>query len=192
MTIPSKILDFLHRGWEVAAELPVKDPEQRAYIMVIPQVPNWHKNPELWVKKSQDVQAGKPILSTSDLIQGYEVRYLQHQAKYTDTAWGWDYDLVLEDPSTRVRRVFIQTEEELESELIEYLVLEDPSTRVRRVFIQTEEELESELIEWLGDLAMFAMIEVSEHFDSSLVGSPITSMLDNQEYPHLWEAIDTT
>jgi hypothetical protein len=159
MTIPSRILDFLHRGWEVAAELSVKDPNQRAYIMVIPKVPKQHENPELWIKKSLDVLFGKLILSTSDLIQGYEIRYLRHQAKYTDTNWGWDYDLVLEDPTTRVRRVFIQT----------------------------EEKLESELIQWLSDLSK---LEVSENFDSSLLGSPITSMLDRaEEYPHLWEIL---
>ena len=161
MTIPSNILDFLHWGWEVAAELPTKYLGQRAYIMVIPQVPQQHKNPEMWLKESRDIFSGKRKLNTPDLIQGYEIRYLQHHFKYTDTDWGWDYDCVLEDSTSRVRRIFAQT----------------------------EKDLEVELIQWLTDLSK---LELSENIDSSLVGSPITVMIDRPDrYPHLWEEIDT-
>jgi hypothetical protein len=159
MAIPPKILNLLYRGWEVAAELLSKDPDFRTYVLIIPQAPQPYYHPAMW-KQSKDVCPGKLMLNTPDSVQGYEVRYLHHHSKYTDTDFGWDYDIVLEDVTSRVCRKFVQT----------------------------EEELETQLNQWLSDLSR---LELSEEFDSSLVGSPITAMLDKPtDYPHLWQDID--
>jgi hypothetical protein len=161
MPIPPQILNFLYRGWEVAAELFSKDLNFRTYILIIPQAPQPHYNPEMW-KQSKDIRPGKLMLNTLDLVQGYEIRYLHHHSKYTDTDFGWDYDIVLEDLTSRVRREFVQT----------------------------EEDLEKKLNQRLSDLSQ---LELSEEFDSSLVGSPITAMLNRpQDYPHLWQDIENT
>jgi hypothetical protein len=158
MVISPQILDYLSRGWQVAAELPTKDVVQRAYIVVIPQVPNPHKNPEIWTKKSKDIRPGKAVLSSPEIIQGYEIRYLQHHFKYTDTDWGWDYDYVLEDKSTRVRRVFVINQEEIESRLAEFLP--DSSK------LELAENFDSSLV----------CSPITAYLDD-----------DPQDYPHLWE-----
>jgi hypothetical protein len=159
MSIPPKILNYLYRGWEVAAELFSKDPNFRTYILIIPQAPEPHYYPDIW-RQSKDIRPGKLMLNTPNSVQGYEIRYLHHHFKYTDTDFGWDYDIVLEDLTSRVRREFIQT----------------------------EDELENKLNQWLSDLSQ---LELSEEFDSSLVGSPITTMLNlSNDYPHLWQDID--
>jgi hypothetical protein len=160
MTIPLKILEYLDRGWQVAAELPASEVSQRAYVVVIPDTPNPRYYPEAWAKKSTDILPGELILSDTSLIQRYEIRYLQHDMKYTNTEWGWDYDYVLEDESTRINRVFVEVKEKIEPELVKALG-------------------------YVPDL------ELSVNFDSSLVCSPITSMLDRSEdYPHLWKEFD--
>jgi hypothetical protein len=159
MSIPPKILNFLSRGWEVAAELSSKDPNFRTYILIIPQAPESHYHPERW-RQSQDIRPGKLMLNTSASVQGYEIRHLHHHSKYTDTDFGWDYDIVLEDLTSRVCREFVQT----------------------------EEDLEKKLTQWLSDLSQ---LELSEEFDSSLVGSPITAMINRpNDYPHLWQDLD--
>jgi hypothetical protein len=47
-------------------------------------------------------------LKDPSFISSFEIRYLEHHARYTDEEWGWDYDYVLDDQTTRVRRVYVK------------------------------------------------------------------------------------
>jgi hypothetical protein len=51
----------------------------------------------------------------------YELRYLEHDARYTDTDWGFDYDYVLDDLTTRVKRVFVSTADAIELAIAPWL-----------------------------------------------------------------------
>jgi hypothetical protein len=117
MAIPLTILSRLRSGREVAAEISSNEIEMRAYIVVIPQAPKPWDCPEAW----QCVQGSEPVLRDPSWITGYEIRYLQHHIKYTNTDWGWDYDLVLDDDTTRVNRIFVRREDEIEDALSRWL-----------------------------------------------------------------------
>ena len=88
----------------MAAEVKAPQPDSRAYIVIIPQTPNRHEHPDRWLQSG----TGEPWLRDTNDISGYEIRYLQHRAKYTDAEWGWDYDQVLADVTTHIRRIFVQ------------------------------------------------------------------------------------
>ena len=45
----------------------------------------------------------------------------KRRTEYTDTEWGWDYDMVLDDETTRVRRLFVDWEAEIGIVLAEWL-----------------------------------------------------------------------
>ena len=125
MEMPSEVREILHSGYAVAAELPAPRPEMRAFVMVIPRVPSPHKCPEAWDKRTC-----KPMLRDVSFIHGYEVRYLLHHEKFTDTEWGWDYDYVLDDETTRAHRTFVEQIDDIEAALSAWSVamadLQDP------------------------------------------------------------------
>jgi hypothetical protein len=123
MSIPLKILNSLRYGRPVAAELPAPAPSHRAFIMVLPQVPRLHEHQEAWINGDRQgvVFAPTPVLRDPASITGYEIRYLAHDAKYTDAEWGNDYDYVLDDETTRVRRVFVTREGDIEEALSPWL-----------------------------------------------------------------------
>lgn len=160
MPLPLDIIEILHSGKAVACELSAENPLHRAFVMVIPQVPGVHKQPELWLNAGRIgglPYALGPTLRDSASISGYEIRYLAHDAKYTDTEWGWDY----------------------------YCVLDDKTTRVQRVFVSAEGDIEAALSSWLNNLLFFRPVN---EFDSSLVNSPIDGYLNRpDERPHLWK-----
>ena len=108
----------LHSGHEVVAEVPAPHPEMRSFVIVIPRVPNIREHPEAWIRGF-----GQPTLRDAASISGYEVRYFLLHEKYTDTEWGWDYDYVLDDETTRVKRVFVQTDQEIEGALSPWSVI---------------------------------------------------------------------
>jgi hypothetical protein len=120
MAIPDKILNILRSGKPVAAELTAKLPEFRAFVMVIPQVPSPDENPDAWIPFRPHPNEWIR-LKDSSFIQGFEVRFIEHHAKYTDEDWGWDYDCVLDDETTRIKRVFISQENEIESAILPWL-----------------------------------------------------------------------
>lgn len=160
MAIPDKILSVLRSGNSVVAELSAKNSEFRAFVMIIPQVPNPRENPEAWIHwghRPYPNEGGVIRIIDASLISGFEIRFLEHHAKYTHKDWGWDYDYVLDDETTRIRRVFISQENEIETAI---------ST-------------------WLKDLSQ---LQEPSNFDSSLVNSPIDSYLNrSDERPHLWK-----
>jgi len=84
MVLPVEVLERLHHGHEVAAEVHTALPDMRAFVMVIPRVPPVRRDRGLWNEEAWIVEPGKrPRLSDPALIAGYEVRYLLHLAKYT-------------------------------------------------------------------------------------------------------------
>lgn len=124
MPMPPDIIAMLHSGRAVAAELPASSPAFSAYIMVVPEVPNLHQHPEAWLNPDRigtPPHVPLPALRDPAFISGYEIRHVAHDAKYTSTDWGWDYDIVLDAETTRIRRVFVSTEEEIESALSPWL-----------------------------------------------------------------------
>ncbi len=92
--------------------------------MVIPEVPTIHQYPEAWLNADMvgiPSHAPLPKLRGPASIGGYEIRYIVHNAKYTDTDWGWDYDMVLDDKTTRIRRIFVSDENGIEAALSPWL-----------------------------------------------------------------------
>ena len=115
MAIPPTILARLNYGKEIAVEVAAAEPNMRAFVSVIPQVPDKWKHPEAYVYQGENVRPG--ILRDPSLITGYEIRWLKHDAKYTYEAWAYDYDQVLDAETTRVKRFFIKREEDIEKSL---------------------------------------------------------------------------
>lgn len=157
MLIPQEMLARLYMGRLVAAELPVPQPGFRAFVVVLPQVPDLRTQPEAWAEGDWDNRLYRePTLRSPSFIRGYEVRYLLHHAKYTNSEWGWDYDHVLADKTTRVQRMFVER----------------------------EDEVEAAVTKWLPDVVG---LQAPGNFDSSLVNSPLNYYLDNSEgLSHLW------
>lgn len=69
----------LASGLELAAQVPLPNSSMRRYAHVIPR------------------------------SNGYEVRLITHVEKYTEESFGFDYDYAMQDPTTRVRRIFVDT-----------------------------------------------------------------------------------
>lgn len=126
MTIPDKARTILQNGRPVAAELTASRPEHRSFLMVIPQVPDPRENPDAWIHGERWLPPHDRIpvrLKEPSFIRGYEIRFLEHHSKYTEEEWGYDYDLVLGDETTRVRRVFVSSESEIEAGVVEWVDL---------------------------------------------------------------------
>lgn len=122
--------------------------------MILPRSPDPREAPEQWISSG----SGEARLRDPADVTGYEIRYLQHHARYTDEAWGWDCDHVLADPTTRVRRIFVET----------------------------IDAIAPELAPWMGDAD--PEFQHPHAFDSSLLGIPLESDLDRAEdFPHLSE-----
>lgn len=69
----------LASGLELAAQVPISNSSMRRYAHVIPR------------------------------SNGYELRLITHLEKYTEESFGFDYDYAMQDPTTRVRRIFVDT-----------------------------------------------------------------------------------
>jgi hypothetical protein len=66
-------------GIELAASVPYSNPAMRRYAHVIP-----HSN-------------------------GYELRLITHLARYTEESFGYDYDCAMQDRTTRLQRLFVDS-----------------------------------------------------------------------------------
>ena len=108
VAIPSEILEWVQHGWPLAAELPPPAQGMRAFVVVLAHFPD---------PRPRDPQPAQ--------VRGYEVRRLEHNAKYTEDEWGWDWDLVLDDPTTRVKRVLLDRPDAIEGALSRWL--DDPA-----------------------------------------------------------------
>jgi len=84
-------------------------------------MPDRYNHPEAWREWADKSLGPAYVLKDSSYITGYEIRYLRHDAKYTDTEWGWDYDLALNDQTTRIKRVFVEKEDEIEQAIRPWL-----------------------------------------------------------------------
>ena len=72
--------------------------------------------PEAWTGGTYQLDVLRDVAS----IMGYEIRYVSHDKKYTDTEWGMDYDYVLEDETTRIQRQFVRRQEQIAPALIDW------------------------------------------------------------------------
>lgn len=160
MTIPDRQQKRLRSGKSVAAEVTASRPDYRAFIMVIPQVPDPRKCLEAWMHwghRAEPNDCHVIRLKDPSFISGFEIRYLEHHAKYTEEAWGWDYDHVLDDQTTRARRIFVSR----------------------------EGEIAAAIAPWLDDLSQ---LQPPDQFDSSLVNSQIDVYLGHPaKRPHLFD-----
>lgn len=162
MPLPDEILKMLRRGKTVAAELPVAEPDMRAYVMVIPRA--WMRFQRLpghkhgwkgWAAVDGGMFNGEAAFASASRA-GFEIRYIKHDADYTETDWGYDYDCVVADTTTRMTRVFVKH----------------------------GGEVAEALSRWLGDLTT---LRATDQFDSALVQNDVAVYLRYpRDYPHLW------
>ena len=128
MALPLKILERLHCGEEVAAEVAAAAPNMRAFVVVIPQAPDKWEQPDAYLYRGENAPRGS--LRDPSLVTGYEIRWLKHDAKYTYENWAYDYDQVLAAETTRVKRFLVGLEEDIEKALTPWLTdmsyLRDP------------------------------------------------------------------
>ena len=159
MSLSAKVVTILKQGRIVGAELAAPRSDFRAFVLVIPELPDPKENPEAWHHQGDRPyrnESGWVGLKDSSIISGFEIRYLEHHAKYTDEEWGLDYDYVLDDETTRIKRIHVKR----------------------------EDEIETVLSQWLEDLSE---LKKPDDFNSSLVNSTIDSYLNrSDERPHLW------
>ncbi|HEY8460152.1 MAG TPA: hypothetical protein VIM99_07210, partial [Blastocatellia bacterium] len=160
MTMPDRQQKILRSGKPLAAEITASRQNFRAFVMVIPQVPDPRETPEAWIHwghRPGPNEGGVIRLKDPSFISGFEIRYLEHHAKYADAEWGWDYDYALDDQTTRAQRAYVKS----------------------------EDEIAAAIAPWLEDLSQ---LQEPENFDSSLVNNPIERYLDLlEERPHLWD-----
>lgn len=148
MNLPDGLLECLNiKKVEMCVEANSFQDKMKAYLVIFP----------IEEKKEQKYRTNLlPIIS-------YEVRYIRHKDIYTDTEWGLDYDHVLADETTRIKRHFVfRTEDNLE--LIKCLSL------------------------YSFDVTGFKRLLPYENFDSALVDSPIETYIENEKtLPHLFK-----
>jgi len=157
MPLPLAILDILHSGWGVAAKLAAPIADMRAYIVVLPQTRSRREQPEAWYNVDWALRNPRFVLRNPASITGYEVRYIAHKTEYNEE-WGYDTDTVLADKTTRIRRVFMQA----------------------------ESEIETALLPWLTDFSLLR--HRLEFSNSSLLNCLEDWEIEQPEqYPHLWE-----
>ncbi|MCP1224812.1 hypothetical protein [Sebaldella sp. S0638] len=145
MELPESLLEYLHRK-KVKVGFQVNNTEDgmKAYVLIFP------------VEKEEEQKYKNNLLP----VVSYEIRYIKHKEIYTDSEWGLDYDHVLEDKSTRIKRVFVDRNEE-------------------------NSELFSVLSEFDIDFLDFKRLRF---FDSALVDSTIECYIEDENmFSHLWE-----
>lgn len=136
--MPSKILDRLRGGSSVAAEVVPQQTGTRAFVMIIPKETNSSYRSETRLNRDDQSTDHTPGSESAKTVTKYEIRYLEHDAKYTDEMWGWDYDLVLDDKTTRIKRVFVEREQDVEEIVMKWL--QDFS------LLQSPEQFDSSLV----------------------------------------------
>ena len=107
MTIPPKILARQNYGKEITVEV-AAEPGMRAFVSIVPQVPDVKEWPDTYFYEGEN-RPRRRLLSLS-LVTGYEIRWLKHDAKYTQRDWFGDYDVVLAVKTTRGRHLFVGPE----------------------------------------------------------------------------------
>ena len=145
MELPESLLEYLHRKKvKVGFEVNNTEDRMKAYILVFP------------VEKEEEQKYRNNLLP----VISYEIRYIKHKEIYTDSEWGLDYDYVLGDKSTRIKRVFVD-----------------------------RNEGNSELFRVLSKFDIdFFDFKRPGFFDSALIDSPIECYIEDENmFSHLWE-----
>ena len=145
MKLPELLLEYLHRkkvnvGFEINN---VKD-GMRAYVLVYP------------IEEQKEQKYKNNLLP----VVSYEIRYIKHREIYTDSKWGLDYDYVLADKTTRIKRIYagrVKDNTELSDVLSNFDINAEDFKRLN-------------------------------FFDSALTESPIECYInDKNTFLHLWE-----
>ncbi|GLC81124.1 hypothetical protein [Lacrimispora brassicae] len=147
MEIPEYLLECLQiKKIEMGTEVKSFQDDMKAYLIIYP----------IEEKKVQKYKTNLlPIVT-------YEIRYIRHKDTYTDEDWGDDYDYVLADTTTRIKRSFVQRTE-------------------------NDMELVKHLSDFTLDFNQFKRLLPFGSFNSALVNNPINCYLeDTQMFPHLW------
>ena len=119
--LPTPIRAYLAAGHPVGAEIAAARTGARAFIIVLPRLPDPHTHPEAWFGLAGVLPGVTMQLKDARSIRGYEVRYIEHDPRYMEDEWGWDADYVLADVTTRVRRTFVSQEADLGPALAPWL-----------------------------------------------------------------------
>ncbi|MEM6784068.1 MAG: hypothetical protein AAF624_10095 [Bacteroidota bacterium] len=122
MPIPLKRLNALRTGRSLAAEVPASEPGRRAFVVIVPQCPTPREQPDAWLYTDRHYQTQPTrVLRSPSFITGFDILRIEHDAKYTYRAWGWDADVAWADATTRAKRVFVAAEDEIEAALAPWL-----------------------------------------------------------------------
>jgi len=104
MALPEYLLDYLHiKRIAVATIINVSENEMQTYVVIFP---------------IREIKEQKYYNNLAEIIS-YEIRLIKHKKIYTDENWGYDWDCVLNDKSTRIKRIFVnRTDDNYELESI--------------------------------------------------------------------------
>ena len=96
MALPENLLEYLHvkRIW-VATEMRIAEDGMKAYAVIIP------------VREVRELTHYNNLAETIS----YEIRLIKHKDIYTHEEWGLDWDYVIDDTSTRIKRIFVNRTE---------------------------------------------------------------------------------
>jgi len=112
MALPQSILNRLHLGGDIAAEVPASQAEYRAWVYAQPLMEtSFQKARERWTRERRF----EPVDFS---IQGYYVRYIELSEWHLE--WGFDLDRALERRPTIDLQMCVRDEEALESLLSQW------------------------------------------------------------------------
>lgn len=97
MKIPPELLTFLHRK-----KIAVVFKEQNSTAGMVSY---------LTITPFEEENKTKFHTNLMPVI-GYQIRFIMHKETYTDECWGFDYDQVLTDESTRVQSAYAKRSED--------------------------------------------------------------------------------
>jgi len=92
MALPESLLECLHvKRIEMATAMNTTENGMQAYVVIFP---------------IKEIKEQKYYNNLADTVS-YEIRLIKHKDIYTHEKWGYDWDYVLDDMSTRIKRIFI-------------------------------------------------------------------------------------
>lgn len=145
MKLPELLLEYLHRKKvNVGFEINHAEDGMKAYVLVYP------------IEEQKEQKYKNNLLP----VVSYEIRYIKHREIYTDSKWGLDYDYVLADNTTRIKRIYagrVKDNTELSDALSNFDINAEDFKRLN-------------------------------FFDSALTESPIECYINDKNiFLHLWE-----
>ena len=145
MALPEYLLEFLHvKRIAVATRLTIPENGVQAYVVIFP---------------IREIRKLKHCNNLADIVS-YEVRLIKHKDIYTHEKCGYDWDCVLDDKTTRIKRIFVNRAGD-------------------------NNELEKVLTSLDIDINGFNRLRI---YDSPVLDNTIDCYLEHpSQLPHLWE-----